>query len=687
MNSFNSIKKPTYFYLPDGKIVINYMYGWPKQPHSNITKITYIFPDYDKKRNYSNKKYSVTEKDRIESIKHTAKVYELTYLKEKKEKEIASLKYYRNKYSISRIAELEKDIEDIENSINKNKNSIHPYFYNTQTTIYPHQQEVISDILNEIAHITQAKFVASNPEFDADIKFGFYDDFHISHGSIEFSYTTRGFATYPSGYSTPIKKINIDEQYQYSGTIFLNLSSHQYYKIIHQNDLDNYIKTEGNIGDAFNFKDNGTVLIIKKNNTLIETLKNNKYQPGTYHYKVVLHEVGHALGLSHSWQYLEYKDKNHVLASLKYSVMGYDIPTSEHADFGGLYPMTFMLLDILLLQQLYGENMTTRLENNIYGFHSNTGRVAYSLKSIEDKLVSCIWDSGGIDTLDFSLYTVNQVINLNEGSFSDIGGLRSNISIAYKTIIENAIGGKGDDTIIGNSANNELIGGDGNDTINGGLGNDHLYGGMGNDILYGDIGNDYLYGGIGDDILHGGMGNDILHGSMGNDYLYGNKGNDKLFGGDGDDTLVDYYGNNTFIGGKGNDLLFSISKAGRNELQGGEGNDIFYCGLGTNLLYGEQGNDTFNFLCYKGAKSYNLIFDFNTNEDKIIFVDQNYKKIDISKMKRVEQLSGNENEIVLHNDIHTNKTTITISTANNDHHSTIFIKLEGILSYNDLLDI
>ncbi|MDM3675433.1 metalloprotease, partial [Proteus mirabilis] len=84
------------------------------------------------------------------------------------------------------------------------------------------------------------------------------------------------------------------------------------YKIIHQNYLDNYIKTEGNIGDALNFKDNGTVLIIKKTNTIIETLKNNKYQPGTYHYKVVFHEVGHALGLSHSWQYLEYKDKNHV---------------------------------------------------------------------------------------------------------------------------------------------------------------------------------------------------------------------------------------------------------------------------------------------------------------------------------------------------------------------------------------
>ncbi|HDT2999867.1 TPA: M10 family metallopeptidase C-terminal domain-containing protein [Proteus mirabilis] len=640
MYNFNSIKKPTHFYLPDGKIVIDYMYGWPKQPHSNITKITYIFPDYDKKTDYLNQKNPVTEEDRIQSIKYISQIYKLTYIKKKKEKDL--LKHKNNIYLKNKTSQLEKEIENIENSINIYKNSIHPYFYNTQTTIYPHQQEVISDILRDIASITRIEFVASDPKYDADLKFGFYNDFYARNGSKEFSFTTRGFAVSPSRYGTPIKEVKLDEQYQYTGSIFLNLSKHEHHKLIHQRDLNNYIEKEGDIGDVFHFQDNGTVLIIKRTNTLIEKLKNDKYQLGTYEYKVILHEIGHALGLQHAWQYLEYKDKNHVLASLKYSVMGYHEPTSEHAGFGGLYPMTFMLLDILLLQYIYGPNMTTRFENNIYGFNSNTGHIAYSLNSIEDKLVSCIWDSGGIDTLDFSLYSVNQVINLNEGSFSDIGGLRSNISIAYKTIIENAIGGAGHDTLIGNSANNEL---------------------------------------------KGGGGDDVLYGNMGDDYLYGGKGNDQLFGGDGDDTLVDYYGNNTFIGGKGNDLLFSISQAGYNELQGGEGNDIFYCGLGTNLLYGGQGNDTFNFLCHNGVKSYNLIFDFNTNEDKIIFVDQDYKKIDLSKMKQVEKLSGNENEIVLHNDIHANKTTINISTSNNNHNSTIFIKVEGLLSYNDLLDI
>ncbi|VTP83655.1 metalloprotease [Proteus vulgaris] len=161
--------------------------------------------------------------------------------------------------------------------------------------------------------------------------------------------------------------------------------------------------------------------------------------------------------------------------------------------------------------------MTTRNDDTIYGFDSNTQRDFYSLNSPDDIIISCIWDAGGIDTLNFHKYTKKQKIDLNEGAFSDIGGLRGNVSIAYGTVIENAIGGSNNDIILGNSANNYLYGNDGNDMI---------YGDSGNDVLYGGKGSDWLYGGEGDDILYGSDGKDILWAGNGYNQLSGGKGKD-----------------------------------------------------------------------------------------------------------------------------------------------------------------
>ena len=47
-----------------------------------------------------------------------------------------------------------------------------------------------------------------------------------------------------------------------------------------------------------------------------------------------------------------------------------------------------------------------------------------------------------------------------------------NIAIAYGAVIENAIGGSGDDRIIGNQTNNRLTGGAGNDILTGDRGSD-----------------------------------------------------------------------------------------------------------------------------------------------------------------------------------------------------------------------
>lgn len=57
------------------------------------------------------------------------------------------------------------------------------------------------------------------------------------------------------------------------------------------------------------------------------------------------------------------------------------------------------------------------------------------------------------------------------------------MSIALGAIIENAIGGSGNDVIVGNNAANIIHGGAGNDVIYGGGGQDQLYGGSGNDIF------------------------------------------------------------------------------------------------------------------------------------------------------------------------------------------------------------
>ena len=87
-------------------------------------------------------------------------------------------------------------------------------------------------------------------------------------------------------------------------------------------------------------------------------------------------------------------------------------------------------------------------------------------------MIACIWDGAGNDTLDVSGYRSNQVINLKAGAFSDIGGLRGNVSIARGCTIENAVGGAGHDALIGNEANNRLTGGLGADQIRGGGGAD-----------------------------------------------------------------------------------------------------------------------------------------------------------------------------------------------------------------------
>ena len=167
--------------------------------------------------------------------------------------------------------------------------------------------------------------------------------------------------------------------------------------------------------------------------------------------------------------------------------------------------ITPMVADIISTNGgLYASYSGTRTGDTTYGFNNTSGRAVYDA-SVNANATVAIIDHGGIDTLDYSFTNASytQLINLNPEVFGNTRGRVGNLVIARGTVIENAIGGAGSDTLIGNIADNILRGNAGNDTLIGGDGNDMLLGGAGDDSYDGGAGDDRLSGGSGADSLAG----------------------------------------------------------------------------------------------------------------------------------------------------------------------------------------
>lgn len=229
----------------------------------------------------------------------------------------------------------------------------------------------------------------------------------------------------------------------------------------------------------------------------------------------VLHEIGHTLGLKHGHQ------DNHGLThqaltpdrdSMEFSVMTYrshvESGTGSYTNESSGYAQTLMMYDIAAIQHLYGANFATRAGNDVYRFSPTTGEMFINGVGQggpgSNRIFRTIWDGNGIDTYDLSNYSAGMRISLAPGGWSlfsawqraDLGDgsfARANVYNALqfgtdqRSLIENAVGGGGSDTISGNQAANSLQGNAGSDTLIGQGGNDRLYGGDGNDVLRGDF--------------------------------------------------------------------------------------------------------------------------------------------------------------------------------------------------------
>ncbi len=261
-----------------------------------------------------------------------------------------------------------------------------------------------------------------------------------------------------------------------------------------------------------------------------EIFLNKEYQSETDYRKggaalnTLTHELGHALGLKHTFEtpnpldssyensdysIMSYTSVRSLIPKVEYDASKFSIEINYNQD---AQKPVFSVFDVAALQAMYGVNANYA-----------TGNDTYSI-SYDQKTHLMIWDAGGTDTVNVADTTGNSVLDLRPGTLSSIDVRtieqqiadvltslsdqnapdftdfvtnayntnadslytgENNLTIAFGVWIENASTGSGNDTVRDNAVNNVINTGAGNDIIqlyDGGY--DTVDGGDGLDSIY-----------------------------------------------------------------------------------------------------------------------------------------------------------------------------------------------------------
>lgn len=263
----------------------------------------------------------------------------------------------------------------------------------------------------------------------------------------------------------------------------------------------------------------------------------DRYNTDTGYFKgLVLHEIGHALGLDHV----------DIVA-----IMNPDIVVQE-----------LQQDDIDGIRQVYGPQDDGP---PVYDLPSGARGIRI-LEALDDLVVN-----GNAEANDITGSAATETLNGGEGrdTLSGGGGGGDRLN-----------GGGGDDLLIGDEGADIFDGGTGFDTVSYAASEDRvradlqgivsgkgeaagdifeaievLIGSDHRDDLRGDLGENTVFGGAAADRLYGRAGADVIEGGDGDDSIYGNAGQDLMVGGQGADTFIYFRLTDSRIGFARRDLI------------------------------------------------------------------------------------------------------------------------------------
>jgi len=187
-------------------------------------------------------------------------------------------------------------------------------------------------------------------------------------------------------------------------------------------------------------------------------------------YELVVHELGHALGLKHPFEadgaagtVLPEAEDNSFRTAMTY--------TLRPEAFDG----AFRDLDLMALAGMFGVNPGWNAGDDVHVFSARQGVF--------------VLDGAGTDTISAEGRSEPARIDLRPGAHSHLGAQSPlitapwQLTISAGSEIENAFGGTGADLLVGNELANLLYGGAGDDRIFAGEGADVVRGGAGDDLI------------------------------------------------------------------------------------------------------------------------------------------------------------------------------------------------------------